>query len=409
MPVVPEIKNSVKLVREMKDKVSARTAITSFERDSKTRVLFDLVADQFLAERSDSIAAFRANTLDGASGNNLVIYGDDRGIPKRMPTYAESNVFERNFAFYVQSGTFGDINGGADLTVSAGTILYSSPNENQQGAVVKYEVTETTVCGASSAIQYIGARAVEPGIRGNVGAGVIRHHEFTNYVDSGSNSLKVVNFYSILNGRNEEEDTQYKYRISQKYSKAVSLNDSKIKLVALDVPGLIDVQIIPGYYGIGTAGVVVLGAGYEANDSLIAQVQSYLKEINGTGRELFAVSATLVQFYLELEIKTLKTLTIAEKSRMEYTINQYVIRYFKQIGINGAVDLSDLAISMQKATNGLLQFKSATSPTSIFSNVYIARSASRSGRSNREQMLNTSYSLDDVEYPALGSITFTYV
>jgi uncharacterized phage protein gp47/JayE len=243
MAFLPERKNSLTLAKEFRQKLSQRTGLTDFDADSKIENLISIFVDEIVNSRNEVLGAFQSMQISTATGNQLDSIGQDLGLPRFAETAAFSLKREQNVAFYVNSGTFGDLNSGSDIVVPAGTEIYSEENQNDFGKRIVYKTTSSLTLSASAVIGFADARAVASGSGSNIGSGTLLNHNLTSYP-----GLKVVNFFSILNGRNEESDKNYRFRLSKRYDMLASSNDSKLHLESLKVPGVLDTRIINGYY-----------------------------------------------------------------------------------------------------------------------------------------------------------------
>ena len=124
MAVIPERKNTLVLARDFRDKITQRTGINDFDSDSKTEALISVFVDQVLNARNEAANAFYANQISTAKDKQLDQIGLDFGVPRLAETFAKVERRDQNVAFYVSGGTFGSLNGGADITIPAGTEIY---------------------------------------------------------------------------------------------------------------------------------------------------------------------------------------------------------------------------------------------------------------------------------------------
>jgi uncharacterized phage protein gp47/JayE len=409
MAIAPEQKNPLDLVRGWRAKIGARTGITNFSADSVTRALMDVLAQEVSQVRQSQLESFYASQLSRASGKQLDLIGEDMGLPRLQPTFSSASVSEHNFAFYVETGTFGSINGGSSITIPVGTILYSDQNQNELNARVEYETIQSVTLSAANAIGYCGAKAVTAGPFYNVGANVIRNHNFSGYVGAGAGGLKVMNFFAVLNGRSQEPDDRYRFRLSRNYDRLISRNDSRIMLNALQVPGVLDVKILPGFYGIGTSAVVVLGPDYEVSLSLIAAVQSQLDVMSVPGLRVLATPATKVQLDLQLELSPIKDLSALERRQIETDVRRVLKNLLRSVEIGGTVSLKELEKAVHENARAVLKMGRRTgSEVRMFKNVYIRRGAATGTMSERELLLLTSVTLEPQEFFDLGTVEFSY-
>jgi uncharacterized phage protein gp47/JayE len=407
MATVPERKNTLVLARDFRDKVSRRTGITDFDSDSKTEALISVFVEQVIDARNAAASAFYANQISTAAGEQLDQIGQDLGVPRFAETFAFSEARDQNVAFYTDGSTFGAINGGADIIVPAGTAVYSNVNENDLGAKIVFKTTANVTLPAAGVIGFVGVRAEVSGSQANLGGGMLINHSFTGY--TAGTGLGVVNFFAILNGRSRESDRNYRYRLSRRYDTLVSSNNSKLHLEALRVPGVLDTRIIPGYYGIGTVGVVVLGAENQATTQSVRAVQARLNSIQGPSSRMHAVPATSVYFDIQMEVRPVKTLTAAQKRQFELATRRTIRNYLRSQGIRGTVGLKDLAAELTAQGNSAIRLTSLGRAEEIFDTVYVRKGPSSGSTTERDLLKNSYYSLDEDEYADLGTLSVRYL
>jgi uncharacterized phage protein gp47/JayE len=401
MAQIPLPKNPLTILRKFREEFEARTNLTNFDSDSKARAISDIVVDEVLALREESLVAFYANQVANAQGTDLDALGLARGLPRFKEQFAGVQDIESNIAFSVENGTFSDINNFSDIVITDGTIIFSDPQTNEANEVIAYVVVGNHTLPAGSAVWYVSARAQFVGSKSNVGSQVLNQHNFTNYTDSALNGLKVINYYPILNGRDEEKDDVYRFRLAQYYQSLLQNNNAKILLKSLEVPGVLNAQPISGYYGIGTVGVIVSGAEGQSNTRLIEGVQGRLQKIQGPGLRMHAVAGTEVAFDLELQIKPSRAISIAEQNSIRNLITKICLDFFRKRSTVSTIDLNHLALKIQEGTGRIVSLGSLGSD-SLFKRVYIRISPAGTGLAEREVLLTSTYSLASDEFPTLG-------
>ena len=407
MAVIPERKNTLVLARDFRDKITQRTGINDFDSDSKTEALISVFVDQVLNARNEAANAFYANQISTAKDKQLDQIGQDIGLPRLAETFAKVERRDQNVAFYVSGGTFGSLNGGADITIPAGTEIYSEENQNDLGSRVVFKVVESRVLEASRSIAYVSVRAVASGTSSNLGGGMLINHNFTGY--SATAGLQVVNFFAILSGRPAERDRSYRFRLSRRYDTLVSSNNAKLHLEALRVPGVLDTRIINGYFGVGTVGVIVLGPENQSSASSVRGVQRRLAALQGPSSSFAAVPATRVSFDIEMEVRPIRALNASEKRQFELRVRRALRNYLRSQGIAGTVSLQDAAAEIALHVQGTVRLTSLGKAESIFNTVYIRKGPATGFSTERELLKNSLYTLDADEFGDLGTLSIRYL
>jgi len=408
MPITPERKNPLVAARSFRQTVTNRTGINDFDTDSKTDSLIQVFVEEVITNRNETITAFYSNQISNAVGDGLDEIGRDMGLPRDGELHGKVVRQDQNLAFYVGGGTFGSINGGADIVIPAGAVrVYSDPDQNELGAEVSYTNTQQITLPAAGTVAFFGATCTASGPIGNVGAGMLKNHNFTSYL-SGS-GLEVTNFYSVLNGRPREKDRNYRFRLSRHYDTLLSSNYTKLHLTALRVPGVLDTRVIPGLYGIGTVGVVILGPENQSTPALVRATQARLSDIMGPGNSARASAATAVYFDMALEVKTLRPLSGSEKRQVDATVRRAIRNFMRSQGLGSNISLLAVAREAQSYVGGQVQLLSSGSTTDIFDTVYIRKGPSGGLSTERDLLVNDSYTLQLEEFADLGTLSITYV
>jgi len=408
MPLLPERKSKSALLKDLRSRVEVRTGLSNFSATSKTKVQMDVLVDSLISDREEILNTFKGIQISTANDSQTSVLGEDRGVPRLEASFASCDSSEQSFAFFVESGTFGDINLALIINIPAGTLIYSQANGNELGTRIEYRLTEPMVLDIGSSIAYGSVRATNAGADSNIGTGVLRGHNFTNYNDVGNNSLKCTNLFPILNGRNRESHENHKFRIMKDYDRRLGSNDARIRLSGIEVPGVADLRILRGHFGIGTTAIVVLGADYKSNPELISSVQARLNRLTPPGTELRAIPALGVYFDISIDVVPTKRLSSGERAALDVQLKQIAKNHFRSISLGGVVDMAELAIKLTKGSNGMVKIKSTGDLNKAFRQIYVRKAYPGGTTSEREQLVENAYSLEEIEFPDLGTLNISY-
>jgi uncharacterized phage protein gp47/JayE len=387
-------------VNDFKTKIIGRTGLTNFDRTSKVRALSQSLIDELIFLREEHIAAARANQLSTSRGTYLDELGAKCGLRRFTMRHASASQAELNVAFYVESGTFGDINSANPISIPVGALVLTDPNSNELNSAISFRVTPTTLA-ANESIAYVSVQAEVAGTGSNIGASVIRRHNVTGYTDVANNSLKVVNFYPILNGINDETDDSYRSRIYNHYNTLITSNELRLRLRSLEVPGILDTNVVPGYYGIGSTAVFALGPENQTNPMVLRTLQSRLNDWKPPGGNLMATAATEVLFDFNLKITSAGALTAAQIARIKTDINRILLGYFGGTNLGGQVSLKAIATLFQKKLSGIVSLQQIGGED-IFGSVYLRKRFASGISEEQIRLLGDTYSLDVHEFASLG-------
>lgn len=335
-------RNLSELTADTLNELSHSTNITKLSPGSKARALLDAVNKRV----EEAYQTFDLNLtkafVSSAPGQFLDLIGELLGVTRTSGVAASVSEEMEVVKFYVDSGTFGDINNGNNITIDTGTILSTLPN----GTGVLYRVTSTVVLLATDDETFIPVESTNTGVVGNIGANALTYHTFTGYTDYLNETLKVTNVHSVANGSNLESDANFRFRIANRVLEVEAANETSVRLAALSTPGVADVVLIPRYRGIGTFGLLVEATTPTVSDSLIDEVQARVSLIQGLGTiayirkpyEAGIVLRTTIEYYQRFDDDTL--------TEIEYDLEQVVREFIEELGIGDSFSINQLVARM---------------------------------------------------------------
>jgi len=171
----------------------AQSGIRQLAPGAKARAFADIIADKLGQLGAESFNNLNQVLLPFASGNSLDRIGGVYGINRIQQQNAYSDQSDSNFSFYVRTGTFGDINNGADIFIPSNTQIFTG----DPGGPVYLSTNAITLLAGNSQ-QYFSATSLLPGSDGNAADGVFNRHSFSNYAQSAFGALLVTNTYGDL-------------------------------------------------------------------------------------------------------------------------------------------------------------------------------------------------------------------
>ncbi len=403
MPLLPSFVNPSTKLKLLRNNIQTDTAISNFQSDSKMNAIIAPVSDEISEAYQAARSAFDANSVSSAKRQDLDAVAARMGVQRRVSGFSSASKSERIIAFYTAT-TFGAINGGADIVLS-GVTISTDPIVASGSRSIEY-VVDSEILPAGSSMAYVSAKARYAGGQNNVGKGSLVNHDFSNYVDSSSSSLKVVNLHPILNGSYAEEDQQLRFRLSRLNASREQIANDRIFLRSIQVPGVIDIRVQHAHYGIGTVGVFVLGAENQTNASMVSQVQSQLSTITAPGMELVATAATEVSFDIEMDVFFNRPVNQNIKDRVSIRLRSYIRNLMRNITLGGRVDFSSIATSLKTEFSDIVTIGTNGSG---FKKVFMRRGMSNGLMSQKEKIIASSVNLENYEYASVGLITINFV
>jgi uncharacterized phage protein gp47/JayE len=340
------------------------TSISKVSIGSKTRAIAEATAEKLgqMYKKFDLNVA--QSFLSAAEGKYLDFIGDMMGVQRLGQQTAEITSSERNIRFYVDTGTFGDINSGSSITITSGTIV--STDEAASG--IRYVVPYNVILSSSLSETYVAVRALKAGTDSNVGARQLRYHNFTNYTDSANDSLNIINDAEILKGEDGETETNYRFRIAQQTTAAESANQTAIRLAVLITPGVADVVLIPWFTGIGTFDVLIKSVTPVLPDGLISAVDQSVSKQVAQGCAYRVRGPVEIGFSLTGTLKFRKKLSSQEETNIINAVTANVSDYVNSLDIDEELIVNEMVERVMSTSDEIKNIGSANKP---FDSMYI--------------------------------------
>jgi uncharacterized phage protein gp47/JayE len=309
--------------------LSTNTTITRFAPGAIARSLLE-ATNQRLSEAYEIFDVNMAQAfVSAATGQWLDYIGILLGVTRIPPQAARVDSDTRVMKFYVQSGTFGDINGGQDIYLPANVMLSTLPFNSG----ITYRTTVATILPQDSSYAWVSIEANGTGTVSNLGSDSLTNHEFIGYLDYLNGTLRCTNVHSVANGSNMEDDANYKYRIINQTLSSEAANQTAIRLAALSTPGVADVILIPYYRGIGTFGVIIKSITPTVSQSLLDAVAYNIELIKGFGGVSYVRKPKETGISMTLTIHYASHIREDELATIETSIRNYVADHVNNLDI----------------------------------------------------------------------------
>ncbi len=282
-----EQESTVVVSRRVIDKLEA-AGLNASTPGSHIRTLLDI----FLEERVEILRDIRfvasAAFLSLARGAYLDMLGRDLfGLVRTLPNPASAT----------------EIDGNILVTSSAGPLANFLPVDSGGYYIpvgirildITGEITYTTnkkIYVENAATQaFISAQADQSGPSYNVPAGAL--------VSIDLNGVNVSNLSSIANGAPQEDDDNFRFRISNAHLGAQGRNETAIRIAALSIPGVSNVVINNAAFGPGTIGVLVIPAANSVSVSTMEAVRAAISRVAAREVSVIVDSPVYLSFSVE--------------------------------------------------------------------------------------------------------------
>ena len=338
------------------------TGVSQTSPGGKARAFADIVASKLNDVEAAQFSNIDQVLLPYATGDSVDYIGAIYGIPRIPRNDASTTANDGTFTFYVASGTFGSINNGSDITVPAGTMLFSTGS-----TTVAYALTYNTVLIAANSSQAINATSVGTGSSGNAAAGSITAHNFSNYTDSPNGTLLITNNFGIVAGRDIEDDDSYKYRIQLQLKSTGGASEDDIRGQLLTVTGIQDVSFenLPG-----TFNAYIYAISSTTPPAVLQLAQSKIDQLIAFPNSGTAISPDLIGISLSTSISVSASTSTSDQALVIANAQAAVTTYINNLGIGGTFVINNLITVITQADS---RISSVGLPNDPIQQIYIWR------------------------------------
>lgn len=255
-----------------------------------------------------------------AQGEWLDRHGELHGITRKEASHAEGTI---TFSRYLPLSF--------DVVIPKGTVC-STTGE----APVEFETTQDATLRSGKLTVVIPARAVLPGVVGNVSAGqintIVTQMDMANYV---------TNTAAFSGGEEAEPDEPYRVRVLAAFkTPANALNSGWYRDAALAVDGITAAQAVPRENGVNTVGVYVWGQGAAPPAEALTTLRNFFSKQRDIGVTVTVAAAT--QKVIDVKGR-LRFVAGADRVQAKQDAEAAIDCYFAGLTVGSGIKLNDLS------------------------------------------------------------------
>lgn len=304
------------------------TNITNLSIGGVARTLLEIVNKQ-LSDYYNILDINQAmGFLSTAEGYFLDLIGDLFNMPRKTPQYAVVTSSDQNQRFYVTRGYLGDYLPG--LQIPAGTKVQTSDD------IIVFTVPTAVSFDAGATQVFVPITSEATGSQYNVGRNALIKSNL------GIANVYTANGKAIVSGSDTEEDTNYRYRLSNATLSSEKANETSVRLAALSVDGVADVILTPYARGLGSYDVLVIPTEGLASDALVQSVQAAIDSVQAYGIRGTAAAPTVVPVDIEVALVFVPNVTDVEQADLKARVKTAIERYIVSIPVGGEFVLNEL-------------------------------------------------------------------
>ena len=409
MARLPKLKSDSDIQKQIKNRLEVQAGINHWGYDSIGSLVANTVSTEFARTHAQVRDVFKSLQLTHAVGTDLDFIAAEwtGNIVQRLTAkFARVKAADKNFYFFTSVGTFGTLNGGMDIALPSGTVISSSDPGN--GTKVVYKTDKSYTLEKDKTVQYCSVVATTMGKAMNCGKNTLTQHKVA-YKESQKNLLKCTNRFPVLNGSDGENDEDLRFRITQAYPSVTQNNFSKIRLLSLGVPGIEDVRVIDGYYGIGSVGVIAIGMDNETSPQLVDALQNQLNAVQSIGLKVIAAPGIKVYFDFDLRIVTGTPISLGEEQIIRNKIRKQLFSIMKDQEFGRTFNFKSIGSLLLQAVPEVMSLKGVTGKLDHFQHVYYRKNLDTSDLPvERKEIIKNSFSIGKDEFIGLGTVDFHF-
>lgn len=361
-----------------RNKFLVETQVTRVDQGAKARSLLDAVFSELETIENGASSSISQVNPERATGIYVDLWADFFGASRKTAQTAFARASDLVVRFFVDSGTFGDLNGGVDIPISADSVvLFGNRKIFVDGTFefgqVEYKLTDNVILAAGDSEQYVSVVAADTGEFYNIPKGALTVHNFTDYLTYPNRPLKIENTEPIVNGEDEEESDSLQSRYLRSSVSRGQTIESSIIQMAMGVPGVSRAFIVPFFSGPSTLDVFVDAESFLIPSSLIESVITRMAQISFPGIKTRVFPVDRVGVSVELDVRLRANLDQSEKEALQRNIEDTLVQNIVATPIGGIINLLDIHKYLSMTDPNIAEIGSFTRP---FSSLYIYRDAS---------------------------------
>lgn len=346
------------LLTDSLEDLATNTNITRLSAGGKARAILE-ATNRRLKESYDVFSLDLARAfVSSAPGQFLELIGQLLGVDRQGTVAAAVDSSMQTLRWYVDSGTFGDINGGADIIIPQGTIISTRASN---GGILYRTIEQVTLPSAQSSV-WFAAEASVPGEDSNVGTNTLTFHDFVDYTDYLNDTLLVQNVHQIANGKNFENDANYRFRIINRVLEGEAANLTALRLATLSTPGVADAVMIRRYRGIGTVGIIIKSVTPTVSDTLINSVTSNIERVQSFGTLVFVRKPLETGLVMNMTVHYRSRLPEDEIEQIEDTLRSTITDYVNSLDIGETLLVNRMIAELFSVSDQITNFGQPRKP-----------------------------------------------
>lgn len=152
-----------------------------------------------------------------------------------------------------------------------------------------------------------------------------------------------------------ENDDNYRYRITKQCLVLATSNETAVRLTALTTDGVKDVVLKPYSMGAGSFTVIILSNEDVTSTGILENVRRRLLNVHGYGIRYNVVSPTLTYVSIKHRIFLNEKLSTAEKQELRYEVQLALIKYLSELKVGEDIITDKITQIIMNVSDDIIQ------------------------------------------------------
>lgn len=152
-----------------------------------------------------------------------------------------------------------------------------------------------------------------------------------------------------------ENDDNYRYRITQQCLVLATSNETAIRLTALTVDGVEDVVLKPYSMGAGSFTVIILSDKDVTEENILERVRQKLLNVHGYGIRYNVVAPTLTYVSMKQHLYIRDTISDIEKQEIRYNVQLALIDYLSNLSIGEDIIIDKITQIIMNVSSDIIE------------------------------------------------------
>lgn len=154
----------------------------------------------------------------------------------------------------------------------------------------------------------------------------------------------------------EEEDEDYRYRISKQILTTATSNETSVRLAALSVQGVKDVVLRNYALGAGSFSALILTEDREGDVVAVEQVRDAISKVAGYGIKFEVESPRPVEVKIKIKLITKDTVSDMDRQDLKYLVSNSLKDYFNTRKIGEPIIINQITQRTMEVSKDIISY-----------------------------------------------------